>query len=141
MVDPAKIESLFSNLNSYLDALSQLALLSEQELAGDRISLGAAKYYLQVSVECCIDVAHHLIAREGFRAPATYADSFTVLEENGVIDAEFCATAHRMVRMRNRLVHLYWEVDADILHDTLQHNLTDFDRFREFIYRYMQRAQ
>ena len=46
MVDPAKIESLFSNLNSYLESLSQLARLSRQKLANDRISLGAAKYYL-----------------------------------------------------------------------------------------------
>jgi uncharacterized protein YutE (UPF0331/DUF86 family) len=140
MVDPDKIESLFRDLDSHLDSLRQLALLSREELAEDRINLGAAKYYLQISVECCINVAQHVIAREGFRAPTTYADSFTILCENGVIEPEFAATAHRMVRMRNRLVHLYWEVDADILYDTLQHDLSDFDRFKGHIYRYM-RAQ
>ena len=119
-------------------ALEQLALLSRKRLAGDKINLGAAKYYLQISVECCINVAHHVIAREGFRAPTTYADSFTILLENEIIDLEFCTTAHKMVRMRNRLVHLYWEVDADILYDTLQHNLADFGLFKEYIYRYMQ---
>jgi uncharacterized protein YutE (UPF0331/DUF86 family) len=43
-----------------------------------------------------------------------------------------------MVRMRNRLVHLYWEVDADILHDTLQHNLGDFDQFKVSILDFLQ---
>jgi uncharacterized protein YutE (UPF0331/DUF86 family) len=138
MVDPAKVESLFRNLDGYLESLHQLALLSRDKLGSDRISLGAAKYYLQVSIECCLDVAQHVIADERFRAPATYADSLTVLAENDVIDAAFLPTAHRMVRMRNRLVHLYWEVDADILYDTLQQNLSDFDRFKDYIYRYVQ---
>ena len=138
MMDIDKIESLFRDLDSYLESLDQLALLSREKLAKDRISLGAAKYYLQISVECCINVAHHVIARQGFRAPTTYADSFTILAENGVIELEYRATAHRMVRMRNRLVHLYWEVDVDILYDTLQHDLSDFGRFKYYIYRYMQ---
>jgi uncharacterized protein YutE (UPF0331/DUF86 family) len=141
MVDPDRIESLFRDLDSYLESLRYLALKPRDELAKDRISLGAAKYYLQISVESCINVAHHLIARQGFRAPSTYVDSFAVLAENGVIDAEFLPTARRMARMRNRLVHLYWEVDADILYDTLQHNLSDFDRFKDYVYRYMQTAE
>ena len=28
-------------------------------------------------------------------------------------------------------------VDPDILYDTLQYNLSDFDRFKDYIYRYM----
>jgi len=138
MVDPHKIENLFRDLDGYLESLNQLALLSREDLAKDQISLGAAKYYLQISIECCINVANHVISRGHLGAPATYADSFTILVEHGVIEPEFVATAHRMVRMRNRLVHLYWEVDADILYDTLQHNLSDFDRFKGYIYRYMQ---
>ena len=138
MVDPKVIEGLFRNLDDYLGSLRQLALLSGKELAEDWISLGAAKYYLQVSIECCIDVANHIIARQRFRAPETYADSFAVLAEHQIIDPEFLPTAQKMVRMRNRLVHLYWEVDADILHDTLQHNLGDFDRFKAYILCFLQ---
>ena len=39
--------------------------------------------------------------------------------------------------MRNRLVHLYWEVDANILYDTLQNNLADFDQFKAYVYSFM----
>jgi uncharacterized protein YutE (UPF0331/DUF86 family) len=45
-----------------------------------------------------------------------------------------------MVKMRNRLVHLYWEIDSDILYDTLQNNLGDFDRFKACIYQYLRRS-
>lgn len=141
MVEPETIEGIFRNLDVYLDQLHQLAGLPREELANDLVKLGAAKYYLQVAVECCIDVANHIIARQGFRAPESYADTFTVLGENGVIEQDFVATAHRMVRMRNRLVHLYWEVDVNILYDTLQNNLGDFDRFRAYVYDLMRRCQ
>ena len=137
MVEPETIEGIFRNLDTYLDQLHQLAALRREELADDLVKLGAAKYYLQVAIECCIDVANHIIARQGFRAPKSYADSFTVLAENGVIEQDFASTAHKMTRVRNRLVHLYWEVDANILYDILQNNLSDFDRFKAYVYGYM----
>lgn len=34
-------------------------------------------------------------------------------------------------------MHLYWEVDANILYDILQNNLSDFDRFKSYVYDYM----
>lgn len=65
-------------------------------------------------------------------------DAFTVLADNEIIEPSFLPTASRMVGMRNRLVHLYWEVDADILYETLQHNLQDFGRFQAYILRLVQ---
>ena len=38
-----------------------------------------------------------------------------------------------MVQFRNRLVHLYWDVDAEIVYDLLQKDLEDFDTFARSI--------
>lgn len=133
MLDPATIESLFRNLDTYVGHLRQLSQLPEDSFVTDPIKLGAAKYYLHVAIESCIDVANHLIARLGLRPPETYADSFTVLAENDIIDQDFASTGRRMVKMRNRLVHLYWEVDASVLYDVLQVNLDDFHSFQQQI--------
>jgi uncharacterized protein YutE (UPF0331/DUF86 family) len=54
----------------------------------DKVLIGSAKYYLQVSIACCLDIANHIIAAECLRAPKDYADSFKVLEEQGVFDEE-----------------------------------------------------
>ena len=78
MVEPETIEGSFRNLDTHLDQLRQLAALRREEMVHDLINLGAAKYYLQVAIECCIDVANHIIARQGFRSPESYADSFTL---------------------------------------------------------------
>jgi uncharacterized protein YutE (UPF0331/DUF86 family) len=93
MLKPDIIEGIFRNLDGYLNHLRRLAALPQEQFTGDPIRLGAAKYYLQIAVECCIDVAHHIIARNGFRSPDTYADTFAVLAENGVIESEFAHCA------------------------------------------------
>lgn len=140
MLDAERIDSIFSNMEMYLGQLRRLAELSRAELENDLVKLGAAKYYLQVAVESCIDVANHLIAEEAYRPPESYADSFAVLAENGIVEQDFLPTLRQMARMRNRLVHLYWEIDAAVLHSTLQNNLKDFDRFTASVYRFMQES-
>ena len=138
MVSLDKIEGIFRNLDGYLAILRDLAQLPEANLLADAARLGGAKYYVQVAVECCIDVANHIIARQNWRAPSSYADSFAVLVEKGVLPRDFLDTARQMVGMRNRLVHLYWEVDAGTVYQVLQNNLDDFERFKAAVYTYLQ---
>ncbi len=39
------------------------------------------------------------------------------------------APLRAMARFRNRLVHLYWDVDDELVYEYLQTSLGDFDRF------------
>jgi len=67
-----------------------------------------------------------------------------MLAENGIIEQDFAVTAYKMdkmVGMRNRLVHLYWEVDAAIVYEVLQNNLNDFERFKTYVYNFMRRLE
>ena len=70
-----------------------------------------------------------LIAWENYRFPRDDADSFTVLVENGVLEAGDQAGLREMARFRNRLVHLYWEVGDARVHEYLRDSLGDLDRF------------
>ena len=132
------VERHFRNLDRYLEQLRVLAAEDQDAFLNDPIKIGAAKYYLQVAIESCLDIANHLIAREGWRAPSTYADAFAVLAEQDIIPKNFLSTMQKMARMRNRLVHLYWEVDAETLHQILRHHLDDFETYKRYIGRYLQ---
>jgi uncharacterized protein YutE (UPF0331/DUF86 family) len=89
VVSPDRIEEKFRRLGEYLAVLRELRGVPAQELLDDPIRLGSIKYYLQVSIESCIDVAQHVIASGGFRAPNDYADTFTVLAERGILESDF----------------------------------------------------
>jgi uncharacterized protein YutE (UPF0331/DUF86 family) len=71
--------------------------------------------------------------------PETYADIFTELTRLEAISPELAATMVRMVRFRNRLVHMYWEVDPHQIHEILRERLDDLVIFREGIVRYLER--
>jgi uncharacterized protein YutE (UPF0331/DUF86 family) len=52
------------------------------------------------------------------------------LGEAGLVPADFVPTLQQMARLRNHLVHLYWEVDDEILYQIITSELDDFDRFK-----------
>lgn len=76
-----------------------------------------------------MDLSNHVIAKNGFRTPEDYADTFRILAERGAFDEPFTNTLIQMVRFRNRLVHIYWEVDAAELHRIIQTRLDDIRNF------------
>ena len=129
MVRPDKVEGILVNLKGYVQKLRRLAALTQEEFLSDFTKVESAKHLFQVSVECCLDVSNHIIASERFRPPKSYAESFEILAEQGIIPKSFVAILRQMVQFRNRLVHLYWEVDAEIIYEILQKNLGDFDTF------------
>jgi uncharacterized protein YutE (UPF0331/DUF86 family) len=130
MVDPSRIEEKFRQLDGFLEVLRQLGEIPPAELAGDQVRIGSAKYYLLVSIECCLDVANHVIASEGFRPPRDYADTFTVLAEKGVLPDDFAERLRSMAKFRNRLVHLYSEIDDRQITRFMREGLGDFTRFK-----------
>ena len=133
MVSPERLEEKFRRLGEYLAVLRELRNDPAQALVGDLVRMGSVKYYLQVSIESCIDVAQHVIASEGFRPPNDYADTFSVLAERGILEHDFAERLRRMAKFRNRLVHLYGTIDDGQVVDVLRKDLGDFDHFRERI--------
>lgn len=133
MVDQDRLASILANLQGYLKKLRLLATLPEDKFLQEFTNVESAKRLLQVSIECCLDLAHHIVAERGYRTPNDYYDTFVVLYENGVIPEDFLPILRRMVGFRNRLVHLYWEIDDRMIYQILQENLGDFETYIHYI--------
>lgn len=137
MVKLEKVEGILLNLKGYVEKLNQLAALTREEFLTDFTKIESAKHLFQVSVECCLDVSNHIIASERFRSPKNYAESFEILVEQRILLETFLPTLRLMVQFRNRLVHLYWEVDAEVIYDILKNNLGDFNVFTKYVVNYI----
>jgi uncharacterized protein YutE (UPF0331/DUF86 family) len=133
VVDLEKLTSILNNLRSCLEKLAILASRPELVFVQDFTNVESAKHLLQVCIECCLDIAHHIIADEGFRTPTSYYDTFVVLSENEVLPDDFLPTLRQMVSFRNRLVHLYWDVDDATVYRILQERLDDFETYVDHI--------
>jgi uncharacterized protein YutE (UPF0331/DUF86 family) len=65
--------------------------------------------------------------------PEDYADTFRVMAEVGTITENFSEELIKMAKFRNRLVHIYWEINDKQLYQILQNNLDDLKKLLDSI--------
>ncbi len=133
MVSIEKLSRKVIQLDECLGTLAEISKVSEENFIKDKIIIGSAKYYLQIGIECCLDIANHIIAAERMRAPKDYADAFAVLEENGIVQSKLGKKLRQMAKFRNRLVHLYGDVDDRFVYGFMKTDTDDIRSFRKKI--------
>ena len=124
-----KVRKITSEITAALTKLVDLQKLSEEAFLADAHKIGSAKYSLIVAIEGAVDLCNHIIAKNGFRTAEDYADTFKVMSEQGAFDPEFTNSLIQMARFRNRLVHIYWDIDDKELFRVIQSRLGDIKQF------------
>ena len=100
------------------DRVRRLLLLLERYralLAVDAPDPYRRRHLVQTAAQITIDLANHVIAAGGHRAPRDYGDAFRVLAEGGVLGPELAGRMVALAGARNLIVHLYAEVDDERL--------------------------
>jgi len=120
-------------LDDCLAQLKDLQRFSLDEYKDNRLAQGSTERYFQVAIECCADIASHLIAAYGLKRPADRKDVFKVLGEAGYLEKDFARTMVQMVQLRNGLVHLYWDIEPERMHGYLQSDLVFLEKFKAFV--------
>ncbi len=128
-----------SRLRENLKLLRELGRLLVEEFTADFKAAGSAERLLQISVEACLDIGNHIISRSGLERPREYKDIFLILGRNGIIPYSFAERLIPMVKFRNRLVHLYWEVTRDEVFKIIQNNLKDIEEFVQHIATFLEK--
>ena len=49
----------------------------------------------------------------------------------GAFEEDFVDRLSKMARFRNRLVHIYWEVDDELIYSMLTEHIKDMEEFTE----------
>lgn len=129
MVDAVRLRALLSRLRSRRRELEAYATLDPEEYMAVPERIHASRYLLITAIEDALAAANHIIAAEGLRAPADYADAFRSLSEADVLDGELARRLEGMARFRNLLVHVYARVDDRRVHGFLRKDVEDLDRF------------
>jgi len=129
--NPDKINKMLFELKKAADNLRRLSLIDKKTFLADPDKTSSAKYNFILAIEAIIDMANHIIAINNLRTPENYADTFQVLHQSGALSEKITDNLIKMAKFRNRLVHIYWEVDDELLHTFLQQNLGDIADARQ----------
>ena len=127
--DKDKITKLSSEISTALIRLHELSELEKKVFLSDPHKVGSAKYFLIVAIEGSIDICNHLISMNKFRAPDDYADAFRILGEIDLLSEDFVKKLIEMARFRNRLVHIYWNVDNELIYTLICEDIDDIEQF------------
>ena len=84
---------------------------------------------IQRGAQAAIDLGAHVVTTEGLGLPDTVAGTFTLLEQNGIIDGELAERMRKMAGFRNVAVHAYQAIDPAIVEAIAVHHLDDLRRF------------
>ena len=132
-----RIRRLISELSIALQNLKELCQLSVKNFLSDRHKISSAKYNFVVAIEAAIDICNHIIAKNRYRSPEDYADTFRVMNEVGAFSIDLSEKLQKMARFRNRLIHIYWEVDNQEMYRIMSEELKDFDEFIEALKKFI----
>ena len=94
---------------------------------------------VQRAVQACIDIANILIAQHGWKLPANYKESFSILRENAILSPEIAGIMMKMCGFRNIAVHDYQEITPPIMKTILTHHIKDFEDFDAAIFEHISR--
>ena len=121
----ARIGRIRQNLK-LLDRLSQMTL---DDFRASELEQHATERELLVAIEACLDIAHHVVAREGLRRPADYRDLFKILAEASILPRDLAVRLEKMAGFRNLLVHTYLAVDAAEVFRAATADVADVEAF------------
>jgi len=131
MTDRVRLDEMLASLHRYVAELQRLSLTEKATFLANSEMVGNPKYHSIIAIECCVDIANHVIASERSRAPTDYADTFRSLVEAQVLDEGTGEALVQAARFRNRLTHRYWAVDDGLVHQFLEEDLHHFSSFAE----------
>ena len=133
MVDKTLILRKLAELEEYLGQIKEYASITVNRYSKDWKSQRVVERTLQMMIEICADIAGHIISDKGYRVPATYADTFRVLYENGILNKDLFETMEQMATFRNIIVHHYDKIDTEIVIGILKKDLKDFSAYKDAI--------
>ena len=108
-----------------------------KELEANYELRSAVERNFQLAIESSVDIGEMIISREGFERPDFYRNVFLILGKNNVIPSDFAEEFSKAAGFRNVLVHIYEDINIEILYTFLTERLEDFDEFAGYIAEYL----
>lgn len=127
----------FELVEEFLRRARGIAGRSREDYLSDPYAIDASVRELTVLFETCHNIAKHLIARHGWRAPLSKAEAFEILGEQEILSEDVVEAFREASRFRNLVTYQTAIVRDEVVYQILQDHLTDFERFLSLVARWL----
>jgi len=119
-VDRDVVDRKLRHILACLDALREWNGISLQEYRRDRLRRKGTEKYLTEIAGAAVDLNYHLLVGLGEPPPTSYRESFLRLHARNVLSEEAARRLASLAGLRNRLIHLYEEIDDEKVYQVVQ---------------------
>lgn len=144
-LDKKQLERQINLLKQQYELLKQWQSIPKAEFLKDPMKNRAVLHTIQLAIEGCVNIGNQIISQLKLGKPERYVEVIELLAQNKVFDRFFANELKKMVRFRNRIVHIYWDVDLEAVYKILQGRIGDFEQFEiavlDFVTRQEQEGQ
>jgi len=113
VTDPALVLAKLTTLTEHVARMERRRPASVDEFRGDVDRQDALALSVVVALQEAADIALHIASDEGWGVPGSYAESFTLLAQRGVLTPELAERMASIASLRNRVAHGYGTVDVE----------------------------
>jgi len=139
-IEKTLITTKLGKLRQYQRFLKELQANTIEDFTSDFKISGATERYLQVAIECIIDIGNEIISSLQLQRPEHYRDIPSILAEAKIIPKTFGEVIGSMTGFRNLLVHDYASVNLNLVYEFLQTKLPDFESFTKYVARWLEKS-
>lgn len=131
MVDRYIITARIAKIREYVALLRKIYRQApgEQHFVKDPLIYGNAERYLQLAIQCVLDISNHVVADMRLNLPSDNKELFERLRTQKIMPALLAKKLTAMAGFRNILVHEYLEIDRRRVYAVLKNDLGDFESF------------
>lgn len=133
MIDKKLVERKIRKMEGYLRELKTVRIQTLETFVENIVVKRFVERNLELAIEQVIDICKHLVAGLDLDEPETYAECFEILHKKKIIPGKALPIFQAMARFRNKLIHVYDDIDDAITYDVYTHHLADFKVFARFI--------
>lgn len=128
-----RIEAKLATHRECLENLEKIPRSSFDEFASDFRNVQSTLHLFQVGIQTLIDIGGYLVSRLALPMPRKSQDIFESLEERGHLPKGTAVRYAPLVAFRNRVVHLYEEIDKRIVYDILNREREDWRELMDLL--------
>ncbi|MBS3755523.1 MAG: DUF86 domain-containing protein [Desulfobacterales bacterium] len=128
-LDHDRIRDKLKDIHRSVERLKRFQESGREAFLSDADSQDIARSRLLSAIEAALNICFHVTAKKLKNVPEDYGDCFRNLGQANLIDASLAERLADMARFRNRLVHLYWDIDYGAVYDIIANSLNDLEDY------------
>lgn len=137
-IDQSKVMALLNYLEGTIEETDQMHV-TRNKLEEDIRFAASVKYFVQTAVECCANIAEHIVFGLNLGHPETTKELFPILYKENIIEEVLSEKLKDAVGLRNILIHQYLDVDLGILAESATVDLSDLRDFAKAINEFLEK--